>query len=101
SVDGALITHRVQTTSQAKAASNTLRSPLEIRCAYAMALIAKSIYGQEANSQILIALVKAEEQGECDFEQGNFEVPGLFKDDPILSRAWRFGLEHAKELSCK
>lgn len=73
---------------------------LEIRLNFARANITAAIFGEEfADFDVSEALADAEALGHYNYQDGIASPPILFKDVPLLFRAWKIGWYDQRSLS--
>ena len=67
-------------------------SALEIRCNLAMSKLVQTIYSEShARAGLVRCICDAYDCGRDDFQAGESRCPALFKDEPLLVRAWKDG----------
>lgn len=70
---------------------------IDIRCEFAKSKLLQLVHGDAVDSPIGDQIEAATELGQFDFDKRVYEVPLMFKDEPILVSAWQDGQQFAKE----
>ena len=68
---------------------------LEVRVAFASAIVLISIDKEAGNDQMESVFDLAQEVGAKDFEKNCTDVPVFFRDVPMLVQGWKKGFEYA------
>lgn len=71
---------------------------IDIRCDFAKSKILQLVHGDAVDCPIGGQIEAATELGQFDFDKRSYQVPQLFKDEPILIQAWQDGQQFAKEM---